>query len=1040
MNNIKAKMGLFQFMFRSSTQLSRLRSVYKPRLTNLKHYNVASFFKPYTTTSNNNQATAAPESDISDYLARYSKGDEILGFTVEEVTDVPELHLTALRLTHMKTGADYIHIARNDTNNTFSVAFRTPPPDDSGVCHILEHLALCGSEKFPCRDPFFKMLSRSLSTFMNAFTGCDYTMYPFSTKNIRDFNNLLQIYLDAAFFPNLHKVDFLQEGWRLEHEVLEDRKTPIIFKGVVFNEMKGVLSSSAYLFMIKQLNKLYPDNVYRHESGGNPMAIPSLTWENLQKYHQTYYHPSNARFYSYGSFPLEAHLENVDNYVLSRFNKTQQNTVVKPQTLWNKPREDQITCAPDPLAPNPDKQTTVSVAFALSDIKDTNESFVLAVLCNLLTDGSTAPFYQSLIVPGIGADYAPGLGFDGHNLQSSFSVGLCGIHENDVEKVKKIIEDTFDKVIQDGFPENRIEAILHSIELGSKHQTTKFGLNLSMSINPLWNHGGDPIESLRINKQVNWFRQQMADDPKFLQKKVKKYFQDNNHKLTLKMSPDPRYTIDLAQKETLLLKDKVSKLSDKDKDTLYEESLRLAKEQANKEDVTCLPTLLVSEVEPTVEKTSFNECLLGTVPVSAYREATNGVVYFRGLSIGNNLPNHLTPYLPLFCNVVTSMGTKRLDYEQQDEETALVTGGLSASVHLAENPTSENSLEKGMLISSHCLERNVPLMFNLWNDIFDQVRFEDTERLAQLIHMEASDLVQGLTYKGHSYAMKLAGSNLTAGSHWSEKFFGLTQIEHYKALAELENFQPVVEKLREIATFLLTKNALRCSLHTTPKFYSQGLENLETFLSSVPANDVEATIGFAPCSDFPTTSHQTHFCVPAAVNFVAKASNTVTFGHPDFASLRILSKLLSRKFLHREIREQGGAYGSGALIGTGGVFTFYSYRDPNVSKTLDAFQRAISWAQQGTFTAVDVDEAKLGVFSEIDHPVAAGDKGLSRFINGITDSMRQEHKNNIFRASKDSLVFVTEKYLSENAKNYGVAVIGPENDTCKNNQWKIISK
>nr|KAF6432108.1 pitrilysin metallopeptidase 1 [Rousettus aegyptiacus] len=317
---------------------------------------------------------------------QYRVGEKMHGYTVSQVTPVPELFLTAVKLDHDGTGARHLHLAREDSNNLFSVQFRTTPMDSTGVPHILEHTVLCGSQKYPCRDPFFKMLNRSLSTFMNAFTASDYTMYPFSTQNPKDFQNLLSVYLDAAFFPCLRELDFWQEGWRLEHEDPTDPKTALVFKGVVFNEMKGAFADSERVF--------------------------------------------------------SQHLRQIHEEALSKFQRIEPNTAVPPQQRWEMPREHHVHCAPDALAAGSPRQTTVSVSFLLPDITDTAEAFALTLLSTLLVSGPSAPFYKALIESGLGSDFSPDVGYNGHTRDAYFSVGLQGVAEADVARVRDIIDRT----------------------------------------------------------------------------------------------------------------------------------------------------------------------------------------------------------------------------------------------------------------------------------------------------------------------------------------------------------------------------------------------------------------------------------------------------------------------------------------------------------------------------------------------------------------------------------------------------------------------
>uniref|UniRef100_A0A672JR02 Pitrilysin metalloproteinase 1 n=1 Tax=Salarias fasciatus TaxID=181472 RepID=A0A672JR02_SALFA len=978
---------------------------------------------------------------------QYQPGQKIYGFTVREVVPVPDLFLTAVKLSHDKTGAQYLHAARDDSNNLFSVQFRTTPMDSTGVPHILEHTVLCGSEKYPCRDPFFKMLNRSLSTFMNAFTASDYTMYPFSTQNGKDFQNLLSVYLDAVFFPCLREQDFWLEGWRLENENPTDPSSPLVFKGVVFNEMKGVFSDNERLYIQHLQNKLYPDHTYSVVSGGEPLAIPDLTWEQLKQFHATHYHPSNARFFTYGDLPLEPHLKQIEEEALSRFERIDPNTEVPSQPHWTAPREDHVTCGPDALAPDPARQNTLCVSFLLGDITDTFEAFTLNLLSSLMISGPNSPFYKTLIEPKIGTDFSCSVGcVPRYTKEASFSVGLQGMAEEDTEKVKQIISQTIDDIIKDGFEEERIEALLHKIEIQMKHQSTNFGLSLASYVASSWNHDGDPVELLRISDSVARFRKELEENPRFLQDKVKHYFKENTHRLTLSMSPDQAYLEKQAMAEEEKLRKKVQDLSDSDRQDIYEKGLELLAAQSKTQDASCLPALKVSDIEPSIPLTPVQIGSAGSVPVQYCEQPTNGLVYFRAMCSLNTLPEDLRLYVPLFCSVITKMGCGALDYRQQAQQMELRTGGMSVSTQVIPDSTEMDAFEQGILLSSSCLDRNLPHMFRLWSDIFNSPNFEDTERLRVLVMMAAQELANGISYSGHMYAMTRAGRHLTPAADLQETFSGMDQV-FMKRVAEMSDLSPVIRTLSRIKIQLLNPENMRWD-HISPaerefdvaktrkqrKAIRGNIIKVSVFQQISPAHSFNRRkplsvltlqeVNFQPCQ------MKTFFQLPFTVNFVSESIRTVPFCHQDYASLSILARMMTAKFLHGEIREKGGAYGGGARMGSG-LFSFYSYRDPNSVQTLSAFHRGVDWAKSGRFTQQDIDEAKLSVFSAVDSPVAPSDKGMGRFLSGVTDEMKQGHRQRLFAVSHHNLVDVAERYLGAGQRTCGIAILGPENDAIK---------
>ncbi|KAL4217277.1 Presequence protease [Mactra antiquata] len=983
-------------------------------------------------------------SPVVDAARTLQPGTKLHGYTVDKVDEVPELFLITVSLTHDKTGAQHLHVARDDDNNSFSVAFKTTPMDSTGVPHILEHTVLCGSNKYPVRDPFFKMLNRSLATFMNAMTASDWTMYPFSTQNRQDYNNLLSIYLDAVFYPQLREFDFCQEGWRLEHDDLKDPNSPINFKGVVYNEMKGVFSSQDNIFAQAVQNKLTPSHTYGVVSGGDPENIPDLTWNHLRNFHQSHYHPSNSKFFTYGNFPLEEHLEFINENYLVRFDKIDVNTAVPVEPRWNQPKEERISCQPDTMCPDPNKQTTLSVNFLLSDITDIEECTTIMILSSLLIDGETSPFYRSLLEANIGSSYAPVNGYNGYTREGTFSVGLKGIHENDVDKVKQIIDDTIDEVIRDGFEESRIDAILHRIELSTKHQSSNYGLSLNMSIACGWNHDGEAPEMLKVNNQMSIFKQKLKDDPQYLQKKVKQYLKDNPHRLTLVMSPDEQYEEKRQKKESEKLTECIDKLTDEDRKRIYKLGQDLQDVQNIVEDLTCLPCIQVNEIDRNIKPEATELISIDGVEVQYSKQPTNEVTYIKMISFLDQVPEEMKVYVPLFTSVITKMGAGIYDYKELSHQIDLHTGGLNASTLVAQDPTDLLAFEQGVMFSSSCLERNLDRMFDLWTEIFDRYNLKDSNRLQTLIQMCAAELASGLSNSGHSYAMTHSSSSLTPSRKMTEMFDGVTQVSVMKKIAELEDNTKIMEHLIELGHQILNKNNLKISVNATPDFMPSALRKVEGFIETLNSNRKPEQHVVKPHVThddiFKATSQKTQIELPFSVNYMSKSIQTVPYTHEDFSSLRILSRLLSWKYLHREIREKGGAYGGGANC-SDGVLSFFSYRDPNSMETLEVFNKSIDWAASGSFTDTDIEEAKIAVFQAIDKPVSPGQIGSNQFLYNITDTMRQRNRDRLFSATKDNIVDVTQKYLVEGQKPSSISFLGPSNSNVTDNAgWKIIKE
>ncbi|XP_066441695.1 presequence protease, mitochondrial isoform X2 [Eleutherodactylus coqui] len=906
------------------------------------------------------------------------------------------------------------------------------------------------------------MLNRSLSTFMNAFTASDYTMYPFSTQNAKDFQNLLSVYLDAVFFPCLRELDFWQEGWRLEHENPTDSTSPLIFKGIVFNEMKGAFTDNERVFSQQLQNKLLSDHTYSVVSGGEPLDIPDLTWNQLKQFHATHYHPSNARFFTYGNLPLEQHLKQIHEDALTKFQSIDPHTEVPVQQRWSSMREYHITCGVDTFASDPAKQTMVSMSFLLSDITDSFEAFTLSLLSSLLVDGPNSPFYKALLEANLGTDFSPDTGFNNYTKDTYFSVGLQGISKDDVQSVKEIISKTIHEVVEKGFEPERIEALLHKLEIQMKHQSTSFGLSLASYIATCWNHDGDPVDLLKIGEKINKFRKCLKENPTFLQEKVKQYFQDNLHTMTLSMSPDESYYEKKAQLENEKLNQKVKALAEEERKQVYEKGLELLELQSKPQDASCLPALKVSDIEPTIPHTDLELAYAGEVPVQYSAQPTNGMVYFRAISSLNSLPEELKPYVPLFCSVISKMGCGVYNYREQAQQMELTTGGMAVSPHVASDDSNMDTYEQGVLFSSICLDRNMPDMMHLWSEIFNRPRFDDEERLRVLVRMSAQEMSNSIPDSGHSYAAIRASRTLTPAGELQELFNGMDQVRMMKRIAEMSDLTPLLRKMSRIRKYLLLSDSIRCSVNATPQQMSAAAKEVEHFLAGIHRNKkerkpvrphiVEKSLHPDYLADgshkgcrklihdptFKSCQMKTYFCLPFPVNYIGECVRTVPYVHADYASLRLLARVMTAKFLHGEIREKGGAYGGGAKLSFDGIFTFYSYRDPSSLSTLSTFEKAIDWARSGKFTSQDLDEAKLSVFSAVDSPVAPSDKGMNVFLHGVTDDMRQKHREQLFAVSHSDLINVASRYLAVGQCTHGSAILGPENVTiAKDPTWIV---
>jgi Zn-dependent M16 (insulinase) family peptidase len=520
-------------------------------------------------------------------------GDRCRGYRLERRVDLETINAQLFELEHTATGARHIHVANQDRENAFAVIFRTIPRDSTGVAHILEHTVLCGSRRFPVRDPFFSMIKRSLNTFMNAFTASDWTMYPFCTQNRKDYYNLMDVYLDSTFFPNLDELSFQQEGHRLEP--VPDPGTSggrqLVYKGVVYNEMKGAMSSPDQVMVRSMLNALYPDTTYRFNSGGDPAVIPKLTHEELKAFHAHHYHPSNALFYTYGNLPLDDHLAFIESSVLSRFERLSDLPVVANQKRWKKPLTAVYTY---PLEEQEglERKCQVSVAWLLSDIRDSLQVLSLTLLGQILLGNPASPLYKVLIESGMGTALADGTGYDADNRDTLFACGLKDVQAADADAIEALVLATLETLTDEGIESELVASAIHQLEFHRREVTNTpypYGLKLLLGFAGPWLHGGDPVAAIAFDRDLATIRSEIEKGAYF-EGLIRRWLLDNPHRVRLLLQPDPEKMKEEEGRVAGHLEQVMSALAPADIDALARRARDLEKRQQQVEDAACLPT------------------------------------------------------------------------------------------------------------------------------------------------------------------------------------------------------------------------------------------------------------------------------------------------------------------------------------------------------------------------------------------------------------------------------------------------------------------
>ena len=940
-------------------------------------------------------------------------GTEIEGYRVERVEPLPWLKGTYVELTHNKTGARHIHIAVPDDNNAFVVVLPTPPSDSTGVPHILEHLALSGSESFPVKDVFFSMNPRSLRTYMNASTSADATSYYYSSRNAKDFRNLLTVYLDAVFFPRLAELSFKQEGHRLEFEQNDDPSSGLRFKGVVFNEMKGAMANPVAILFRAAGRALFPDLTYAYNSGGDPKDIPNLTWENLRAFHSRHYHPSNAYFYTYGNLPLEETLRQIDAQVLSRFEAIDPDVSIPDQRPFTVPAE---LVERYPLADQEEAEGRFQVLIAWAVVPSANSFEVLSfeVLERVLLANAASPLRKALIDSGLGSALNDLTGFLAYAKQAVFAAGLKDVKEEDATKVESVILQTLTRLAEEGLGTEQVDAAIHRLELERREVSNSgspYGLRLFDRFEAAYLHGGDPYRALMFDEDLARLQRERASG-RFFEDLIRRWLLENPHRSRILLAPDQEMVRLAEEEERAKLATIERSLTGEDKTRIIEDSLRLAELQDAKQDLSVLPTLELSDIPMTFEDIPHTVEEIHGATVGFFPQPTNGISYLDLRFDFSRLDRRLVELLSPFAFAVTRSGAGADDYLEMAARIETYTGGIGAAPMIRMPLPQDADLRRSFALSGKALVRNHEPFLEILHDLLTGVHFEPA-RLKDLISQHKGRLEPQILQAGHMFAQKLALSALSEFGRLEERVNGLSVLGKLKELAGLpeEQLDEVVDAFSRIRDGLFNAGT-KISICVTAEESSlpQLREGVTKLLAALPTGAPQSP----PSEPFRRLPHQARTTsVPVAYN--AKVRKVVGFTHPDAPALMVLANYLDDKYLLREIREKGGAYGASANFGREtGSFSFLTYRDPHIVRTLKVWEDAVTAVNETEITADDLKEAILASCAAIDPLLSPDTKGRSRFFDdlaGYTLEEKARFKQGLLEVRVDDLRRVAAQYL-----------------------------
>ena len=1073
------------------------------------------------------------------------------GFKLLREEYVAEYDAKVFLFEHEKTGAEVMSLSNDDENKTFGVTFRTPPANSTGIPHILEHSVLCGSRKYPIKEPFVELIKGSLNTFLNAMTYPDRTCYPVASCNLQDFKNLVDVYLDAVFHPRCmtNEKTFLQEGWHYELDSPEGEMT---FKGVVFNEMKGVYSSPDSVLAREAQQALFPDNTYGVDSGGDPRVIPDLSFDEFKAFHGKFYHPSNARLWFYGDDDVEDRLELLDSF-LNEFEREEVDSAVATQPFFAEPKR--VVASYVAGEGEEQQKSFVQVNWLLNDGPfDQETALAVGFLDNLLMGSPAAPLRMALEESGLG-EAIVGWGLEDELRQPTFAIGLKGVAKEDIPKVEKLIEDTIAAIAKDGFTQAAIDASVNTIEFSMRENNTgRFPRGLSLMLRSLsaWLYDGDPVMPLRFEEPLAQLKKRMAEGDVF-RPLIQKLLIDNTHQVTIELNPDKAMAKAQDDEEKARIAAHRAGLSPEEIEKVVaetEELKRLQETPDTAEALACVPTLLVSDIPKEAKSIPTDVGAVGATELLTHDIATAEILYAEHLMVRASrdarrmrvldfpdasslsfsasprppphciprraraslksgpsrvgtlvsarrhvdaaimrraerftprpfrcdvtsgsllrsvrdrrsrhvatrnpldpsssadrtypqsrnrqdlhaVPMELMPLVPLWCRAMQRMGTSKRDFVEFDQTIGASTGGFSLSP-FASSIRGSDDVAAYLVLRGKSTAANAGVLHDLMAEMLLEAKLDDREIFKQLVLESRAGAESRVQSGGHSVAAGRLDAMDSVAGYVNEQLGGLAQLEYLKVLAErVENdWDAVVADLEAIRAAVVARAGSVTNLTADAKTLETTASAVESFLNALPATGTgAATAAWAPSLVLPAVNEL--ITVPTQVNYVGKGANLYGAGYDLHGSAYVINKLLGTTWLWDRVRVSGGAYGGFSDFDShSGMFSYLSYRDPNLMKTVANYDGTVDFLKSLEIEGEELTKSIIGTMGDLDSyqlPDAKGYTALMRHLLKVKDDERQQRREEVLGTTqKDFRAFGETLEAARGPEAKVVAVCSPE--------------
>jgi len=950
----------------------------------------------------------------------------LYGFSETERQNVDEINGEARVYLHEKTGARVLSLINGDENKVFGITFRTPPADSTGIAHILEHSVLCGSRKFPIKDPFIRLAQGSLNTFLNAMTFPDKTSYPAASQNLQDFYNLVDVYLDAALHPLISRETFEQEGWHYE---LSSPEAPLIYKGVVFNEMKGAYSSpNAVLYKLCK-QSLFPDTTYGLDSGGDPVEIPKLTYDALKTFHANYYHPSNAWIYFYGDDDPAERLRLLDAR-LSEFTAHPVKSDIALQPRLTGPVRAEGTYAAGQEAGK--AKSHLSINWMLGGNITPEDALALYVLDEALSGTSAAPLRRILIDSGLGEEVIGS--FDTGLRQATASCGLKGIDPAHSSQVETLILDTLKDISAKGFDKATVEAALNTVEFKLRENNTgRFPRGLSLMLRSLttWLHEGNPLERIQFTEPLKKVKARIAAGEPVLEKLIKEQLIDNPHRTTVIVKPDPKQGERETAHERAHLAQIRAGLDSTDIEKLVARTAELQRWQNTPdtaEAVAAIPTLKLSDLPKKNKTISSQLSDLAGAEVLGHELHTNGILYLDLAFHLHSLTVNQLPMLNVLARAFQETGAGDFDFIGLTERIGRNTGGISMGPYVSALGDGVGSeCAACLMIRAKAVADKTDELVAILHDMLINARIDDRTRIKQIVLEEKASAEARLAPMGHVIAARRMAAGLNKAGFVQENISGLTRLFALRSLAEKidTDWPSVAADLEVMRRQLITRNGVTASVTAEPNHLSQFMPRLEKLIAALPPKSASAGDNWT----WTPGAVAEGFAIPANVNYVSKGGDLGRFGLKSVGAALVAQKFLSTTWLWDKVRLQGGAYGGFCRFDRlSKTFTYLSYRDPNLLETLEVYDGTAEYLRQAPLSGQDLTRAIIGTISDIDTyllPDAKGLVSLQRHLVKDSEEARQTMRDEVLSVTAGDIRAFAD--VLDSLKDHGhIAVLGSD--------------